>query len=122
MATHDISSDRWTAFFEEFSSRRQGALITVETIAPQEEPKTEIHALPLVGISLDTKGSGANSIELLLGTEASDHITHSIMHPTQVFHKTGPGILSDEVNTEEIIEITAKGNPPITRLLIHPLV
>ena len=116
MATHDIERERWGAFFDEFSRRRQGMLVTIEAVAPESGPQVETRGLPFVGITLDRKGSGGDTIEILTGTERDDHLSHTIPAPTRVYHKTGAGVMSDEVNPDEILEITSSGDPPITYL------
>ena len=47
-------------------------------------------------------------------------VTHAIENPNRVFHKTAAGVMSDEVNQDEVIEITAPGHPPITYLRFAP--
>ncbi len=121
MATHDIPRDGWKAYFDEFSRTRQGARVTVETVADsQSDPQIEARALPLVGITYSDKGSDADEFEIILGTKPNDHVTHTISAPKHVYHKTGAGIISDEVNADEVIEITSAGRPAITHLQFHP--
>ena len=43
-------------------------------------------------------------------------MTHIVSNPQQVFHKTGAGVMSAEVNPDEVLEITASDDPPITYL------
>lgn len=117
MATHDIPREQWKQFFEEFSKRHQGrARVTVEAVDPRTQPHVEANRLPFVGISYEEKGSDAGSVVLLLGTEPNDHVTHVIADPKHVYHKPGAGVMSSEVNPDEILEITAPGDPPITFL------
>lgn len=118
MATHDIPREQWKTFFEDFSRRHQGrARVTVEAVDPKTQPHVEANALPFVGLSFEEKGSDTGSIVLLLGAERGDHVKHSVENPRHVYHKAGAGVLSSEVNPDEILEITAPGDPPI--LFLH---
>ncbi len=121
MPTREISPDRWPAFFDDFSRARAGSLVTIELISgPQTDPWFEARRLPLVGLSYDPKGSGEGHIELMAGTEGADHVTHIIAQPVHVYHKDGAGLISDEVNVDEILEITSTATPRITYLRFEP--
>ena len=117
MPTREIPRDHWPAFFDDFSRTRAGARVTVEIVDdPKADPRFSARRLPLVGISYDPKGSGAGHIEIMAGTEADDQVTHPIVSPVHVYHKDGAGLISDEVNEHEILEITATEAPRITFL------
>lgn len=116
MATHEISKDQWKPFLETLSERRKGAKVTVEVADPHHGPRKEVTDLPLVGISYEDKGSETGSVELLLGDAAGDHVTRVISHPKTIYHKSAAGVLSDEVNHDEIVEITSSDDPPVTQL------
>ncbi len=117
MATHDIAREGWAEFFDDFSKARQGVMVSIETVAPRTDgPQTQTRALPFVGITFEDKGSGANTIQIMAGTETDDHLTHTVTNPQRVFHKTGAGVMSAEVNPDEVLEITASEDPPITYL------
>lgn len=120
MATHDIDRATWADFFNDFSRRHQGALVTVEAVAPNHGPQAETRALPFVGITFENKESEAGAILLLIGTETGDQVTHTIANPTRVYHKTGTGVLSAEVDPDEALEITTQGDPPITFVRFRP--
>jgi hypothetical protein len=116
MATHDIPRETWAAFFDDFSRTRQGALVTVEAVTPQTGPQVETRALPFAGISLEAKGSSAGTIQIMMGADPDDHVTHTITAATRVYHKTGAGVMSAEVDHDEALEITADSEPPVTYL------
>lgn len=112
MATHEISKDQWESFFSVFSERRGGALVTVEIADPQKGPRKAETNQPLTGITMDDAGS----VVLHLGAGSGDAVTRIITEPKAVYHKSAAGVMSDEVNHDEIIEITSAGDPPITQL------
>ena len=115
MATHDIARETWATFFDDLSRRRQGTPVTVETVAPESGTEREADALPFAGISLDSEG-GAGAVVIRLGAEGGDSVTHTITNPTRVYHKTGGGVMSIEVEQAEALEITSSDEPPITYL------
>ena len=121
MATHDIARETWAAFFDDFSRRHQGLLVTVTAVSPDADgPQVAEQGLPFVGISQDPNGSEAGDIVLTMGTETDDHVTHRIDRPTRVYHKTGPEVLmTAEVEHGEALEITSQGEPPITYVHFH---
>jgi hypothetical protein len=63
-----IERDKWKIFLDEFSKRNQlrpTRLEVIGEIGAQEEEEF----LPLLGISLETKGDAAGSVEIILGGE-----------------------------------------------------
>jgi hypothetical protein len=121
MPTREIGREQWPAFLDEFSRRRAGARVTIEVVnGPQADPRFAARRLPLVGLSYEDKGSGAGRIDIFAGTDADDQITHTITQPVHLYHKDGAGLISDEVNVDEIIEITSSDTPPITFLRFEP--
>ena len=115
MPTRDIPRAEWPAFFDHFSRTRQGRLVLMETV-DKEDPHLAARALPLVGVTLEVKGSDAGQIADQLGTAESDHVTHTVAAPKHVYHKTEKGPMSDEVDHDEVLEITSDDQPPITYL------
>jgi len=115
MATHEIGRDAWPSYFEEFTQTHQGARVTVETVDAQSDPKISPRDRPFLGISYAQQGSD-ETIALQLEGDAA----HTITAPKHVYHKTGAGLISDEVNVDEILEITSAGHPAITYLQFHP--
>src|SRR5689334_6971270 len=81
MTTREIAQNEWTVFFDTFSKEHQGLIGTVEVISSDIGALEEARALPFVGISAETKGS----LRILLGTEAADHIDHTVSAPVQVW-------------------------------------
>ena len=120
MATHDIPRNEWPGFLEEFTRRHQGARVTIEAVDPRTSPQTEAQAVPFVGISFEgaQQGDEEDAIVLLMerGGDGRKHASHTIRGPRHLYHKPGAGVISSEVNSDEILEITAGGEPPITYL------
>ncbi|MBC8102326.1 MAG: DUF5335 family protein [Cytophagales bacterium] len=115
MATHEIPQSDWEKYLSDFSERHRGALVTIEDVDPMSSPVIETRDLPFVSIGYDADGAdGAGIIELVLGATGGGHgKTHAIPAPKAVFHKPGAGVLSSEVNPDEVLEVTSGAKPPI---------
>ena|SRR5579883_2290720 len=120
MPTRQIEPEQWKPFLEDFSRRHQGVTVEIEIADPEAGTQEEVRSLPFVGISFEAKGSDADSIEVLAGTETEDHIAHTIFRPKKIYHKEAAGLISDEVNQDEVLEITSAATPPITYLRFRP--
>ena len=117
MPTREIARSEWKSYFDEFSRTRAGERVTVELIHdPQADPEFALEGQPLVGLSFEEKGSEEGDILIIVGGETNDSLTHAITHPVHVYHKNARGILSDEVNEDEVLEITSTDDPRITFL------
>ena len=122
MATHDIPQNDWDSYLSQFTQRHQGALVTIEDVDPMTNPTVEAGDLTFVSIDYKAEEGDGGVIELITTSGGSDHRkTHAIPHPKAVFHKPGAGVLSSEVNPDEVLEITSGGKPPIHLLTFrHP--
>lgn len=122
MPTREIARSEWKTYFDEFSRSRSGERVTVELIFdPQDDPKFSLEKQPLVGISFEEKGSDEGAFLIMAGGERTDSMTHAITHPVHVYHKNARGLLSDEVNVDEVLEITSTDDPRITYLRFEPV-
>ena len=117
MPTREVPRADWKNYFDEFSRTRQGELVTVELIFdPAGDPQFAQEKQPLVGINFEEKGSEAGSILILMGGAESDSVTHEVSSPVHVYHKNAAGLISDEINEDEILEFTSSDAPRITFL------
>ncbi len=115
MANHDIPQADWPTFFDEFTTHRKGTKVTIEAVGSTTGRHTEVEAAPFEGITYD---EDTNTVQIQLGGEGSK--AHSVSDVTRVYHKTGAGVMSSEVNPDEILEITTSGTPPIRYLHFLP--
>ena len=121
MPTREIARSDWKTYFDDFSRARAGERVTAELIFdPQADPQFALNRLPFVGISYEEKGSEAGTIEIIAGGETDDAVTHTITHPVHVYHKNARGLISDEINADEIVEITSTDDPRIISLRFEP--
>ena len=117
MPTREIPRAEWKNYFDEFSRTRFDEMVTVELIfSPQSDPQYALMHQPLVGISFAETGSEAGTIEIMVGGETTDSLTHTVTNPVHVYHKNAAGLISDEVNPEEVLEFTSSDAPQITYL------
>ena len=121
MATHDIPQKDWEAYLSAFTERHKGALVTIEDVDPLTNPTIEAGDLSFVSITYKSQSGDEGVIELVTTSGGHAEKTHTISGPKAVFHKPGAGVLSSEVNPDEVLEITSGGKPPIHLLTFrHP--
>lgn len=119
MPTREVPRSDWSRDFEEFSRTRQGEQVTVELIFdPQSDPQFPFHRQPLIGIRYEDTDGEDSAIQIVTGPAAAS-ATHIISHPVHVYHKNAAGLISDEVNEDEILEFTSTDDPRITFLRFH---
>ena len=84
MPTQEISRKAWPEFFHGFSSAHQGWLATIEVFGSEFGAQIEVRDLPFEGITADLRNPDKDSISLMVGKTADDHMTHTVMAPTHV--------------------------------------
>jgi hypothetical protein len=98
-----IEKEKWKTFLDEFSKRNQlraTRLEVVGEIGAQEEEEY----LPLIGVSLETKGTAAGSVEVILGGEspADDrHMEHMISKVQKIAPLIGVSGFEDGLGFED---------------------
>ena len=82
MVTREIPRNEWPRFFDEFSRRHRGWLVTIEifgSLGAQVEAKER----PLNGIVAEER-DGSFAIEILTGSAPGETLTHTITRPTRI--------------------------------------
>jgi hypothetical protein len=121
MPTREIARTEWKTYFDEFSRTRAGELVTIELIySPQADPQFPWDKQPLAGLTFEEKDSELGTIVISAGGDESDQHTHTVTNPVHVYHKNARGLLSDEVNVDEVVEITSTDDPRIVFLRFTP--
>lgn len=121
MPTREIARAEWKTYFDDFSKNRQGEVVSVELIfSPQADPDYALEKQPLVGLSYEEKGSDAGSILIIAGGEENDSVTYRVTNPVHVYHKNARGLISEEINDDEVIEVTSTDDPRIIFLRFAP--
>ncbi len=121
MPTREIARTEWKTYFDDFSQNRQGEVVSVELVFdPQADPSYPLERQPLVGLSYEDTGSEAGSILVVAGGEETDSVTYRVTNPVHVYHKNARGLISEEINDEEVIEVTSTDEPRIVFLRFAP--
>jgi hypothetical protein len=81
MKTEEIPRSEWRDFFDAFSKRHHGWLVSVEIMGADIGAQTEARDLPLQGITWDPHGG---ALSILLGEGRTNHVTHLITAPMDV--------------------------------------
>jgi hypothetical protein len=98
-----IERSQWKAFLDEFSKRNQLRATRLEVfgeIGAQEEEQF----LPLLGVSLETKGDAAGSVEVMLGGETAKeprHLTHTVSNVERIAPLIGTTAVEDGLGFED---------------------
>lgn len=81
MQTKEIQENEWPKFFDNFSRRHEGEILSIEILGAEIGAQPEENGLPLQGITADATGS---TIVIMAGGKPDHHVTHSINRPTSV--------------------------------------
>ena len=84
MRTQEIPRSEWPAFLDTFTHRYEGWLADVEIFGLEIGSQLAEHELPFEGITAELGNGQPDRIEIMLGGEPDDHITHMITAPSQV--------------------------------------
>lgn len=84
MQTKEIRKNEWTGFFDSFSRKHEGWLVSVEIFGPEIGAQVEQRQMALEGITDEWDEVEGNTIMIMTGAKPEGHITHSITHPTAV--------------------------------------
>jgi hypothetical protein len=81
MGTREIPREKWTEFFDGFSRRHEGWLVTVQVLGAAGA-QVEVHDRPLAGIAADRDGT--STISIIIGGAPEDNMVHIIRNPSHV--------------------------------------
>jgi len=84
MQTKEIQQSDWREFFDNFSRTYQGSAVGIEILGLEIGAQTEETGLALEGITAESDEKSDDTIVIMVGANADDHITHSVRRPTQV--------------------------------------
>ncbi len=88
--TREIARDEWPVFFDAFSRRHEGWLVTVEVFGDLGA-QVEVEERALKGIFAEER-DGSITIEILTGSSPEETFTHAIARPKRVsIEETGEG-------------------------------
>ena len=86
MKATTIARNEWPSFFDGFSRRHEGWLVTLEVFQPQIGAQVEEHDLALEGVIAELgNGNGdKDKIEITIGGTPHQHVTHIVLSPIEV--------------------------------------
>ncbi len=88
MATREIPREDWARYLGMLSSRKAAQPVSVRVEGSEVGDQTLADCMPMVGISLEEKGSESDAIELTLAYAGGEsNLTHMIACPEKVFVK-----------------------------------
>ena len=91
MTTKEIKREEWPAFFDGFSRRHEGWLVTIELLDEKLGDQIEVEDQALKGIVAEGKRE-PKVIEIFTANSPKEHATHIIDKPTTVWvEETGEG-------------------------------
>ena len=98
-----IEQEKWKSFLDEFTKRNQFRATRLEVLG-EVGVQEEAQFLPLVGVSFERKGTGAGSVEVVLGGETTRdqrHVDHLITNVRRIAPITGIGGFEDGLGFED---------------------
>ena len=102
MYTAVIPREEWVNFFNSFSCEHHGWLVSMEIFTDEIGAQVEAKNVPLAGIAVDIKGSGANNILITVGEKAGAQVTHTIRNPKQVCLERSNGGCDESLQIESV--------------------
>ncbi|MFY0574828.1 DUF5335 family protein [Cystobacter fuscus] len=100
----EIPREQWADYLARISKQERDESVRVESISSDMGDQPLSESLPLIDIMLETKGSDAGAVQIIVGRE-NEEITHRILEPERLvaeLNETG-GLL-------ECLEICERGS------------
>ena len=88
----EIQQEQWQAYLDGFSKRNYGRIADLQVFSDDLGTQQEAETLSFEGITFDTKGSLALSVEIMLGGAGSAdnrNLTHTVTKVRRIVPKTG---------------------------------
>ena len=93
MKTRLISQSAWPTFFDRFTQRYEGCLVTLEILSAEIGAQVEEQDLAFAGITDECNEIKGNNIQIMLGGRIGNHVTHNIFRPREVsLEQTDEGV------------------------------
>ena len=97
--TDSIQQQEWANYLSQFN-KRNAARPTWLQVFGEAGAQSEEHGLPLLGISIEEKGSDAPRVQIMLGGHDAiepRHLTHMITNVKSVMPRVGPDGRDDAI-------------------------
>jgi hypothetical protein len=99
MPTQEIPAYEWGRFFDEFSRRHEGWLVTVEILGSEIGRRGQVRDLSLEEITVEPNEVGEDEITIIAGAEPDARVVHTVAAPNRVWLK------QTEEGADEALEI-----------------
>ena len=99
----EIQKEQWQAYLNDFSKRNSGRTADLQVLSEELGTQHEVELLSFEGITLETKGSLASSVEIMLGGTGSGdnrNLTHTVHQVRQMVPKVGADGREDALEIE----------------------
>jgi hypothetical protein len=99
----EIPQEQWQAYLDDFSKRNLGRTADLQVLSEELGTQEEAEMVPFEGITLETKGSLASSVEIMLGGKgAADdrNLTHTVTDVRRILPKIGADGREDALEIE----------------------
>ena len=97
--TKEIPREEWVSFFDDFSGKHRGWMVSIEEESEEIGDQEEANLLPFVGISADVKDR-ENRIAIMVGGKKDSDINRIIDMPDHVWFKHGLMEQYDAIDVE----------------------
>ena len=84
MPTEEIPRKQWKDFFDSFSRRHEGWLVTLQLLSEDLGAQPAVEVLSFAGISANSSDVG-DSFVISLARSTAEHVTHMVQHPQRVW-------------------------------------
>ncbi|MHA3770664.1 DUF5335 family protein [Verrucomicrobiota bacterium sgz303538] len=99
LETKEIPKEDWVSFFNDFSGKHRGWMVSIEEESEEIGDQEETDLLPFVGISADLKDR-ENRIAIMVGGKKGSDINRIIDTPDHVWFKHGLMEQYDAIDVE----------------------
>jgi hypothetical protein len=98
----EILRQEWPSYLNGFSKRNSGRAVDLQVLSEELGSQKEAEKFPFQGITLETKGSLAQSVEIMLGGSGADHrnLTHTVNEVRRIVPKAGADGREDALEIE----------------------
>ncbi|WNG25361.1 hypothetical protein F0U62_15985 [Cystobacter fuscus] len=100
----EIPREQWADYLARISKQERDESVRVESISSDMGDQPLSESLPLIDIMLETKGSDAGAVQIIVGRE-NEEITHRILEPERLVAE-----LNGTGGSLECLEICERGN------------
>ncbi len=112
MALQQVPQDKWAGFFDALSRQFESGEVSVDVRGDNLPPQQAISPLPFLGISYETKGSGAGRIDIMFGSPEDANTSHTIAVPASV-------LVEENTPTEQVQFIQIDGGEGEPTTIMH---